>query len=983
MMRQKVPVCLLAVLATGELAAQSGLPAAGFGQVVAIGGQASDLVLDEPRGLLYVANFTAARLEMIALADNSLYNSYRLPPYPAALALSPDRRFLLITHFGNFSPPDAGFNSLTVIDWESHSQTTLALPGPPLGVAFGFDGLALVVTPSQFLFYNPYSGRTGLIQTLTDVTANSLPAIPGTPPAQILSAQLAASADGRYIFGLTDSMHFIYEAGSKRIRVVRYASTPPLGPMVVSAARDGGYFAAGWAVFDHNGVLRSQFPNPAGQLAVGSHAIDSAAGLIYAQIPEAAAADGPPTPPVLTVTDADNLTVRERLRLPENLTGRSVLTAAGDRLYSISESGILAMPVSALGRTPRVAADREDLFFRAGMCQRGPLTRDFAVVDPGGGSTSFHLSTAMPGIRMEPAEGRTPTVVRVTLDPLMFQNRSGTVWGWITIESAEAVNVPLPVRVLVNTGAPGARGTTANVPGKLVDVLADPQRDRFYLLRQDRNQMLVYSRDGSEIAALRTFTTPSSVTLTADRKRLIIGHENSQLIAVYDADSLQQLTPVPAPPGHYPRSVAASSNAVLVASRVAGGPGAVDRIDLVSGTATKLPSLGAYQNSFPAETVAAGAPNGRAILIASADGNVLLYDATADTFTISRKLAAPLAGAYAVSSDGVSAIGNQLLNAALVPVATTPATDFIFGFAFGDGYGLRVSGPRLGDGATGILERIDTANGYSVRPVRMNEQPPGIQVPVFSRTLAAMPGGAGLITLTASGFTILAWDYDAGLSAPQVDRVLNVADLSPGLAPGTLVSIFGQDMGDGAQSCVVASGLPVPVLAWSPVLIQAQLPFEADGALSLTLVTPGGGSNDFPLLLRPAAPAVFRNGVAGPLVGLAAIVRSDNGQLVTPSNPIHPGDEIAIYLSGLGTTMPVVAAGTEAPADPLSRTVRTPVVMLGSVALPVEYSGLAPGQVGVYQVNARIPGSVPLGMSIPLSITQSGVSTSVDVRVVE
>ena len=87
------------------------------------------------------------------------------------------------------------------------------------------------------------------------------------------------------------------------------------------------------------------FPAPAGLLQVGSHAIDSDRGLIYAQIPVKAG-----DPPVLMVADADNLTVRERFNLPENLAGKSVLTSDGATMYSISDSGLMALPVGAWER---------------------------------------------------------------------------------------------------------------------------------------------------------------------------------------------------------------------------------------------------------------------------------------------------------------------------------------------------------------------------------------------------------------------------------------------------------------------------------------------------------------------------------------------------------------------------------------------------------------------------------------------------------
>jgi uncharacterized protein (TIGR03437 family) len=72
-----------------------------------------------------------------------------------------------------------------------------------------------------------------------------------------------------------------------------------------------------------------------------------------------------------------------------------------------------------------------------------------------------------------------------------------------------------------------------------------------------------------------------------------------------------------------------------------------------------------------------------------------------------------------------------------------------------------------------------------------------------------------------------------------------------------------------------------------------------------------------------------------------------------------------------------------APSDPLPSAVIVPTVTIGGAALSIEYAGLVPGSVGLYQINAVVPGSVPLGLDIPLEVRQGGVSTSLSVRVVK
>jgi uncharacterized protein (TIGR03437 family) len=151
----------------------------------------------------------------------------------------------------------------------------------------------------------------------------------------------------------------------------------------------------------------------------------------------------------------------------------------------------------------------------------------------------------------------------------------------------------------------------------------------------------------------------------------------------------------------------------------------------------------------------------------------------------------------------------------------------------------------------------------------------------------------------------------------------------------------------------------------------------------MTLYTPGGISNNFNFTILPAAPAIFRSGTAGPLTGIATITRAANGELVTDTNPIHPGDVITIWSTGLGLTSPPIDSGNPAPSSPLPTAIVQPTVSLGGVGLSVGYAGLVPGSVGLNQINATVPGSVPQGLQIPLVVSQGGVSTTLNLRVVK
>ncbi len=990
--------------------------AATFGKVVSIGGQASDIALDESRKVLYIANFTANRIDVMSTADYSIRTSMNVAPQPGAVAISPDSQYLVVAHYGNFAAPQTSRNVLTVINLRSNTRQTFTTGDPPLGVAFAADGRALITTTTSLLLFDPISGAMQVLNTYAYL-GQTLPTPLGSFPAQAIAASMAATPDAKVIYGVAAGLNggqgfFRYDATTGYVNGLNIVSAPQPLPRI-SAAADGSWAMVGmykWVTalpgFDLN-----QFPNAAQSANIGGNVIDSNSNTIYAQIltnqPATTTAASPATqpaaassatPPVLSVLDADNLTVREQISLPENIVGRMVLTQASDVIYAISDSGVTVLPVGTLNQFHRLATSQRDVVARGNFCDQKVITQTLTITDPGGGNTDFVISAGVPGVTVSPAGGITPATVQIRVDPNAFQGQNGTIVVPLTIRSATAVNLPPSVRLLINNRNPDQRGTTVDIPGTLTDILADPMRNRFYVVRQDLNQILVFdSTTYQQIATLRTATTPTQMAITFDRKYLVVGHDNSQMAFVYDLDSLQPQLPIRFPSGHYPRSIAESGNAMLAVSRntAGGSPGVIDRIDFVGRTATALPSLGVFVNNVNTNTVLAPAPNGSTILVASPDGNVLLYDANADTFTVSRHDFTALQGAYAASSYSSYVVGNNLLNSSLVPVGTLEqSSGQAAGFAFVDQWGFRTTVAALS--SPGVIQRVDPTLAGGTRPTRMVEAPLATSTTQpFVRSLAPLYDRSAVVSLTVSGVTVLPWNYDAAVAPPQISKVVNAADFTQPVAPGGLISIFGTQLSPVnmataeiplptalGESCLTINGVPMPMIFVSSSQINGQLPFNVDGNATMTLRTPGGISDNFYFNVMPAAPSIFRSGAAGPMTNLATIIRADNNQLVTPTNPLHAGDQIVIYATGLGRTNPPVDTGRPAPSNPLPTAVIAPTVTLGGVSMNVSYAGLAPGEVGVYQINATVPPKPPQGMEIPLVVDQGGVSTSLAVRVV-
>jgi uncharacterized protein (TIGR03437 family) len=378
------------------------------------------------------------------------------------------------------------------------------------------------------------------------------------------------------------------------------------------------------------------------------------------------------------------------------------------------------------------------------------------------------------------------------------------------------------------------------------------------------------------------------------------------------------------------------------------------------------------------------------------DGNVLLYDATVDSFTVSRKDVSSLSGSYAASSFGQYVVGSTLMNASLVPVGTlSSATSVSSGFAF-TATGALLTGPASASGSTsgsasGLIQRVNTSTLSTQAPTRTAETPatnaPGF---AFIRTLAPLADGNTIVELTTSGLLALPTTFDAAVAPPQVSQIVNAANLTKQMAPGGLVSLFGTNLSPTnmatsqiplptalAQSCMSVNGTLLPLLFASPTQINAQLPTNAMGTSSLVVYTPGGISNTFNFTIQPTAPSVFLTSSGEP-----AIIRNNNNQLVTNNNPVQLNDYLTVYLTGMGATSPSVAAGAASPSNPLAVASVQPTATIGGAPIFVIWAGLAPQMVGVYQVDLLIPfHGIPEGNSIPLTITQGSTSTTVNVKV--
>jgi uncharacterized protein (TIGR03437 family) len=97
----------------------------------------------------------------------------------------------------------------------------------------------------------------------------------------------------------------------------------------------------------------------------------------------------------------------------------------------------------------------------------------------------------------------------------------------------------------------------------------------------------------------------------------------------------------------------------------------------------------------------------------------------------------------------------------------------------------------------------------------------------------------------------------------------------------------------------------------------------------------------------------------------AVALRVTDYSLVTDANPAVRGEAIVLCATGLGPVSPAWPTDTPASAAILSTTVAPTELTLhsleGGQGMTILFSGLAPGFIGLYQINAVVPTGVPPG----------------------
>jgi uncharacterized protein (TIGR03437 family) len=197
------------------------------------------------------------------------------------------------------------------------------------------------------------------------------------------------------------------------------------------------------------------------------------------------------------------------------------------------------------------------------------------------------------------------------------------------------------------------------------------------------------------------------------------------------------------------------------------------------------------------------------------------------------------------------------------------------------------------------------------------------------------------------------------------------------LAPGMIAAlysqgIYGQFGGQPLQASalplpttlnghqVLLNGAPVPLLYADPYQINFQVPMAAPqtGTADLQVMEAGTGRllGDTTVEMIQSEPGIFTQ--TGNGVGTAVALNQDH-TLNGPLNPAVQGSTITIYGTGQGFIAGAPPDGqTSSTQVPTSQ---VPTLIMGTGPVPaanIQYSGLSPGMVGIWELDVVIPDSV-------------------------
>jgi uncharacterized protein (TIGR03437 family) len=355
---------------------------------------------------------------------------------------------------------------------------------------------------------------------------------------------------------------------------------------------------------------------------------------------------------------------------------------------------------------------------------------------------------------------------------------------------------------------------------------------------------------------------------------------------------------------------------------------------MVNRTYARLPQLGVWQNGLlDPDTALAASSNGSNIIAAGSKGQVMIYNANSNTFTVSRQDYASLAGSYAASSFNQFVVGNHLLDVSGVKVADlSTSTGNPSGFAFVDQGGYYTTAASTA--APGVIAQVSVPQGSSIQPTTMVEAP-FLSPTGFASTTSTT--SSSCTTSTSGSTTVQTCTSTVGSTVTTSTQTCNTTTVG-----GTVTQVCTNSSGS-----TTSAAPPIPPLPNNFTRSLAPLPSRT-ALISLT-------TSGFTVL-----PWSYAASVAPPQI--SNIVSAADGV-----SPAAPGGLISIFGSQLSATN---LASSELP---LPTALANSCLTVDGQPMPIVF-------VSPNQINAQMP-SQAIGDVVVEVHTPGGISDDWDMLV--
>jgi len=463
-------------------------------------------------------------------------------------------------------------------------------------------------------------------------------------------------------------------------------------------------------------------------------------------------------------------------------------------------------------------------------------------------------------------------------------NIPNTIRVYMNYRQSDQRGIVFPVPTTLNNSPGGTAGNTSGNEG-LQDLLLDEAHGRLYITNSGYNRVEVFdTRQQTFLNPIPVGQMPHQMALGTDGNTLYVGNVGGESISIVDLTLGRVVDSVVFPP--VPRS--GTSNPIYARSLAMGLSG----LQFLMSNGTQWQVVGNTALPRPPDTVTpvtlAGCPNcgmiatpgNESIVTLNGSGTAYVYDALADTYVTSRLLIpAPIQGYYGVLGAGPA--GSYFLVNGLI---VNPSLTTIGGSASPGATGIT---PPGGPGVPPTVTIINTGNRNTAAvapldantflrlstPVRQNittvtrddsrttleainlatgevtlkgVAPENPVVNVFGTTrfntaprqMVVDSAGTTVYAITISGLSVISLAPASGDTRPAIQGggIVNSADGSSNLSPGSFVTIMGTNLATAATantippptvlggSCVTFGDISVPLLVTSSGQIQAQVP---------------------------------------------------------------------------------------------------------------------------------------------------------------